>query len=395
MILAKRGWTPGPLFSAGMLSISGAYCVSLAQLLLAHLWILSSAGRAVPCDFLAFWAAGQSALSAHAASAYDPDAFHAVQTGIAGPFPGYFYWNYPPVFFFVAVLLTSIPYVPAFLAWVAATTAAYAAAIGVIVRRWEGAAAACSSPILLLTAFGGQNGFLTAALLGGFLVLLPRRPVIAGILLGFLTYKPQLGILFPIALIAGGYWRALCSAALVTIMAAGAAALAFGPGIYGAFFQSLPVVTHAYLTLGGEGWAKIQSVYAIARFVGATDLSAWFVQGIVIASSAVAVIGVWRSDLDYELKAASLTVAAMLSTPYLHVYDFPVLVVALAFLYRQRPFDRIEWISVTVVNLLLLLFLAQIAPVGPGIAILVGALILRRAAQRAGMGLSEILWATS
>lgn len=47
-----------------------------------------------------------------------------------------------------------------------------------------------------------QNGFLSAGLFGGALVLLERRPVLAGALFGLLTYKPHLGLLVPIVLIA-------------------------------------------------------------------------------------------------------------------------------------------------------------------------------------------------
>ena len=49
----------------------------------------------------------------------------------------------------------------------------------------------------------GQNGFLTAALLGGALHWLDRRPWLAGVLIGCLAYKPQFGVLIPVALLAG------------------------------------------------------------------------------------------------------------------------------------------------------------------------------------------------
>jgi hypothetical protein len=91
-------------------------------------------------------------------------------------------------------------------------------------------------------------------------------------------------------------------------------------------------------------------------------------------------IWLWRRDVAFELKAAGLVAASMLSTPYLHVYDFPVLLVALAFLYRHRPFDRIEWFGAILANVLMLEFVVQIAPIGPGIVMLVGALMLRRVA---------------
>ena len=52
-------------------------------------------------------------------------------------------------------------------------------------------------PAALWNVTAGQNGFLTAALIGGTLGLLERRPALAGVCLGLLTYKPQFGLLFP------------------------------------------------------------------------------------------------------------------------------------------------------------------------------------------------------
>jgi len=49
----------------------------------------------------------------------------------------------------------------------------------------------------------GQNGFLSAALLGGGLVILERFPLTGGMLLGALSYKPHLAALIPVALLAG------------------------------------------------------------------------------------------------------------------------------------------------------------------------------------------------
>ena len=62
---------------------------------------------------------------------------------------------------------------------------------------------------MLINIGHGQNGFLTAALLGGALVVLDRRPILAGILIGLLVYKPQYGLMIPIVLAVSGRWRAL------------------------------------------------------------------------------------------------------------------------------------------------------------------------------------------
>src|SRR4029077_20364009 len=71
---------------------------------------------------------------------------------------------------------------------------------------------ALAFPAVLINVGHGHNGFLTAALLGGGLVVLDRRPLPAGILFGLMAYKPQFGLMIPIALAAGGYWRSFAAA---------------------------------------------------------------------------------------------------------------------------------------------------------------------------------------
>lgn len=366
-------FAPAILFGAFV-----GYAVGLAMMLARHEWILGPSGRPVPCDFLAFWAAGKMMFAGHASAAYDPNALHAAQESVAGRFQDFLYWNYPPFFFFVAALLSVVPYLLSFLGWIFSTGAAYALTIGAIARRYEGILAACASPVVLLNTFGGQNGFLSAALLGGALLLLPLRPIVAGVLLGLLAYKPQLGILVPFALIAGGHWRALWSAAATVALLTTSSMLAFGWGTYVSFLQSLSVVSHTYLAMGGEGWAKLQSVYSIVRQLGAGDRWAWTAQIVTIIACIGAILRLWRSPLDYGLKAAGLALGILLSTPYLHIYDLPVLLVGMAFLYRHRSFDGIEWVVIIAANLVTLLFLAQLAPVGPAIVLVICALLMRR-----------------
>jgi hypothetical protein len=247
-----------------------------------------------------------------------------------------------------------------------------------VVRRWEGLFGALASPVALLTAYVGQNGFLTAGLFGGFLYFLPRRPILSGIILGLLTYKPQFGILIPLVLFADRRWETLCSAGITAIAAVVASILLFGTASYLDFLHALPVVSHSYLKLGGEGWPKIQSIYSAARFLGAGDHAAWILQALSLGISALVMIRLWRGDVAFPLKAAGLIAATMLSIPYLHEYDFPLLIVGVAFLYRHGPFDRIEWMGIAAVNILIAASLAQLAPLGPITVVLVAAMTMRR-----------------
>ncbi len=97
---------------------------------------------------------------------------------------------------------------------------------------------------------------------------------------------------------------------------------------------------------------------------------------------ATAVIRLWRSGAAYELKAAGLAAATLLATPYLFVYDLPILAVAMAFLYRHRAFDRIEIATFGVALLSVAAFAFVPAPTGLLATLAVAAVILRRARGR-------------
>lgn len=372
------------LISTIAFAVAVGYAVALALMLLQHHWVLDANGKPALTDFVEVWVAGRSALAGAAAATYDIQAHHAAQVaGVGHSFRGYLLWNYPPLFLIVAMFLACLPYAVAFVGWVAATVVAYALAIGVIAKRPDAAFVACAAPFALANAVVGQTGFLTAALMGGTLVCVDRRPILAGVFLGLLTYKPQFGILFPIILAVAGYWRVLASALLTTLLAWGVAWLSLGTAVYGAFFRSLPIASHFLLTDQGEDWRKMQSVYTIARLCGAGDTLAWISQGLMIALCLGTMIWLWRQSISTALKAAGLPLAAMLATPYLHMYDFPVLAVALAFLYRDRAFDRVEWIATFAAFLMFLAYVIREATIGPVIELLVMGLVLRRSLSNA------------
>src|SRR5690606_37204612 len=123
-------------------------------------------------------------------------------------------------------------------AWLAVTLPAYLVTMRAILGDRAGYLLALGFPATLWNVTAGQNGFLTAALIGGALTLLERRPVAAGICLGLLTYKPHFGLLFPAALIAAGHWRVLITAAATAALMVLASWLAFGTETWLAFFTA-------------------------------------------------------------------------------------------------------------------------------------------------------------
>src|SRR3569833_1232408 len=81
----------------------------------------------------------------------------------------------------------------------------------------------------------GQNGFLTAALFAAAIASLGVRPWLAGLCFGLAAYKPQLGLLVPFALAAGGHWRSFAAAARTLVVLAIVCTLLFGAQIWPEF----------------------------------------------------------------------------------------------------------------------------------------------------------------
>lgn len=334
------------LWLAIAFGIAVGYLASLALTYQNHVWILDASGRPVVDDFVAFWSAGHLALKGMAFATYDPLLEHAQEVRTIGhDFPGTLGFTYPPAFLFVIAVLARLPFVAAFVSWCAATLGLYAVSVGAIARRQGGWLLACAAPWVLTALTPGQNGFLTAALMGASLFLLEKRPALAGLLLGLLAYKPQFGILFPLALAAAGYWRAFFVAGAAALAVNALAGAVFGFDTIPAFLHSLGTATESHLRVAGLGWSKLQSVYGLVRALGFSGPAGWTAQATVTLLLALAVMAVWRARLPFALKAAFLATASVLATPYVFVYDLPVLSVAVAFIARERRLDVFERVA--------------------------------------------------
>jgi hypothetical protein len=297
-------------------------------------------GKPIGTDFASFYAAGSMALEGHAAAVYDMAAHYAREQQIFGATIPYYGFLYPPIFLLLAAPLALLPYPLALALWQIASFALYLAVIAAILRRprrenaviarlWLPVAAAF--PAVFINFGHGQNGFLTAGLLGAALLTLPQRPVLSGILFGLLAYKPQFGLVIPIALLVAGQWRAMISAGFTVVVLMGAATLAFGTDIWWAFAASTETARKVLLEQGDVGFEKLQSVFAAIRLWGGSVPLAYLVQGAASIAAIGGVAWIWRTSADRELKAALLMIATLLASPHALDYDLTISGPAMAF----------------------------------------------------------------
>jgi arabinofuranan 3-O-arabinosyltransferase len=348
----------------------------------AHWWIADPNGLGIPTDFVNVWSAGKLVLEGHPAQAWDWDIQKRIQVDLLGQtFVGNFAWHYPPPFLFVAAFLAQFPYTVAFIGWVSISLVPYLLAMRAIVGRPFGWLLAAAFPVVLTNTLVGQNGFLTASLVGGMLVLLPTRPVLSGICLGLLSYKPQYGLLFPLVLIAASQWTVFVTAGIVAAAMAAVSWLAFGSESWLAFFHWLPMFSQAFLTEGRAPWGKMQSIFALVRYFGGSEPLGWAFQWTMIAAVALVLVLVWRSRVRYALKAAALATGTLLVTPYLFLYDVMVLAIAVAFLVRiglSDGFRNYELPAFAAMAFLLMFYPLFGAPTGFGATLIVAGLIAGR-----------------
>jgi hypothetical protein len=348
----------------------------------AHWWIFDENGLGLPTDFVNVWSAGRLALDGHPAQAWDWDIQKQVQVAVLGQsYEGNLAWHYPPPFLFVASLLAHFPYAVAFIGWAVTSLVPYLAVMRAIVGRPFGLLLGAAFPVVLTNILVGQNGFLTASLIGGTLYLMPARPVLAGICLGLLSYKPQYGLLFPLVLIAASQWTVFVTAGVVAVAMAFVSWLAFGTESWQAFFHWMPMFSQAFLTEGRAPWGKMQSIFAVVRYFGGAEQLAWVFQWIMSGTVAVVLALMWRSRISYPLKAAALAAGTLLITPYLFLYDVMVLAIAVAFLVRiglRRGFARYELPALGLAAALLFFYPLIGASTGFGATLIVAGLVAGR-----------------
>ncbi|HDR9874451.1 glycosyltransferase family 87 protein [Burkholderia cenocepacia] len=302
-------------------------------------------------DFSPIWSAARLAAHGHGADAWHFPALFAVQKlaiPTMNPANGALPWLYPPTMLLLVLPLGWLPYTLALVLWLGVTYVLFAAMIRATVQHDVAWLCALAFPGAFLAIIVGQTSLFTAMLAGLGLLMLNRRPVVAGICFGLLTMKPQLAVLFPLALLCAGQWRALAAWAATIAVSVALATLAFGIGPWLTFMHVIGNV-YAIVDAGHAKLARMPTVFALATMAGWPALVARGVQLLSAAAAASAVVYAWRGACSYALRAATLACACLLVSPYLYDYDLTWYGIVIAWYARYawthgwRHFDR-EWL---------------------------------------------------
>ncbi|MGI4954066.1 MAG: glycosyltransferase family 87 protein, partial [Janthinobacterium lividum] len=180
----------------------------------------------------------------------------------------------------------------------------------------------------------GQNAFLTAALLGGGVLLADRRPVLAGMLFGAACYKPHFGLLVPVALLAGRRWRSVAAAAGVVVGLGGLSWLLYGTATWAAYLRLFLDSGHEY-GAGRVSFSGMVGTFGASRLAGVAVPAAMVLQGLAGLAAAGVVGWIWWRGASHAVRAAALLSGTMLAVPMALLYDQLITLMALCWLVQE------------------------------------------------------------
>jgi Glycosyltransferase family 87 len=290
------------------------------------------AGVRVGHDFIVFYSSALLAMGGEATSAYDQTLLNTFQHELLGIEARDLPWRYPPIFFLFLLPLSNLSYLSAFWTWSALTMMGLMVMVRWITPIWY---IPLLVPLCLPVAYAmvaGQNGILTATLIGAGLVILPRNATVAGITFGLLAYKPQIAVVIPFCLLAGRYYRAFISMAVTTVALVLLSWFVFGIEPWLAFIHGLSSHTNTVFSATLDIWERIPTAMITALQIFDSHSTALILQ-VCVALLAIALTAwIWRTSDKQGPLALSLVASIPLSSPYVWDYDMAMLIIPMAFL---------------------------------------------------------------
>jgi len=314
-------------------------------------------------DFLAIWSGARIALE-HPDRLYDFAAVTHSQQWLLGEGSKVRPFVYPPSAALLFLPFGLVGFWTAYVGFILLTGALYIAAARGIARGIAPLVLLALAPPVVLSGLIGQLSFL----IGGLVLLaliLRDRPLVAGALLGIAAaLKPQLLVLFPLALALEGRWRTLAAAfATGGLLCLGSLA-AFGVSAWMDWLAALPRFARLVAADADLMRNVVTPVGALVRLgVGGAALAV--AQAACVALAVGLVWWTFRRASSPGQQLVALIGAGLLISPYAMQYEIAVIAPAVTAL--AAPGGG-RWLYYLLALLLLSLTL-------PGLAILLGLLV--------------------
>ena len=286
-------------------------------------------------DFVVFWTTARELFHGNALAMYNIDALVAkLNDNFALPEPPIMTFSYPPIMFLIIAPLGVLGYLPALLVWWGVTLGIFIRTLSHLSHHRPSVLIAIASTTVFQAAITGQTGFLTATLLIGAAYDPARRAMLAGAAAGLLLFKPQFGLLIPVAYAAAGYWRAFGYAALFGMLFAAISTSFVGLDAWSIFHSA--IANHGdILQSGALSNYKLSSVYGAVLTLNGPSWLAFSVHTIFAVAVVGAIVLVWRKAPSKDIRIISLCAGTAMINPYIYFYEMTLLIPALLLLAKR------------------------------------------------------------
>ena len=306
-------------------------------------------------DFYNFYTGGKAAWTGGVAWLYDRELYS--QNNVAnGIWPDYNF-SYPPHALMLLSVFGLVPYKIGFAFWSFGSAICYITVARKFPKPDDDSIRLLTlfAPAVMISFFWGQTGMWVAALLGAGLMCVPQKPLLAGVLFGLLTVKPQLGFLLAPMLLFGGHYRVIVSAGLTTLVLCLLSVMAYGVQ---------PWMLYVSDTLAYQAELLERSV-GVFDYMVLTPYRALYLLGLpkafcmtIHVAIMLFMLGiVWRMTREkapWTLIISATLIGTVFMSPYFVVYD--LVIVGLAALAGWASFAK------TTRNFVILAIFAALSP---------------------------------
>jgi alpha-1,2-mannosyltransferase len=301
--------------------------------------LVDRAGRFKGTDHIYFFVMGSLMQDGRADDLYSPDAHLAegrrrIDSNLALYQP---YSNYGPQVAWAFMPLAGLPYGYSLTLFLIFTAACYGLSVWIVWRDLPELAPygrlvvllAAASPLVLSLFRYAQLSAISLLLLSLALAALRRnRRFLAGIALGTMIFKPTLGVIVGITLVAAGEWRIVAGAATAATAQIALAWAVSGTFVMRQYVQVLwrllrdPALVQIYPTEVHSLRGFVQLLIPQSPLIGLVSLAGTLV---LVALG----IHVWRSRCEMGLRWGVLVLLTILASPHLLTYDLVLLSIPL------------------------------------------------------------------
>jgi hypothetical protein len=296
--------------------------------------LLDRSGNLKGTDFLHFYTLGSLALAHRGADLYNMHAQSELAAQRVPAAAGFRYLPlYPPQVSILFTRFARFSYPRALVLWLSLSALIYGLSCYAAWRACPNLRGQGVTVLILALAFPafwhliawGQTSALALALFVlVFFALRAQREFLAGLALGCLIFKPQLGLAAAIVFLITLRWKIIAGALLSAAAELSVAWLCYGPGPLREWIHVLLNVPHTLQLLEPKPYQThcLRTFWTMLIPWPSVSFALYLISAFLICALTIAC---WRSRMPLSLRFSALLLATVLLAPHLTVYDLVIL----------------------------------------------------------------------